>query len=156
MSNSDRIFEVEIIENGKYYNILAAYKVKSLENGETHNILVPYKEDAEVKNSPKYEEGVINIWLRKKPNEGYFISTLERVRAIQDEGKANQDRGHLIAKMFKKYLLTSSELKKIEKKLIIFLEYAMVKILDTIILYPIAILKNLEGNYFTSKKFKLF
>ena len=110
MSNEKQFFEVEIIENGKYYNILAAYKVKSLENGETHNIFVPYKEDAEVKDSPKYEEGVIKIWLRKKPNEGYFIPTLERVRAIQDEGEANQDRGHLIAKMFKKYLLTEREL----------------------------------------------
>lgn len=110
MSNSERIFEVEIIENGKYYNILAAYEVESLENGEAHNILVPYKEDAEVKDSPKYEEGVIKIWLRKKPKEGYFVSTLERVRAIQDEGETNQDRGHLIAKMFKKYLLTECEL----------------------------------------------
>ena len=110
MSNRVRIFEVEIIENGKYYNIIAAYEVEFLENGEHYNILVPYKEDAEVKNSPKYEEGVIKIWLRKKPNEGYFISTLERVRAIQDEGKTNQDRGHLIAKMFKKYLLTEREL----------------------------------------------
>ena len=64
MSNSERIFEVEIIENGKYYNILAAYKVKSLENGETHNILVPYKEDAEVKDSPKYEKNVIKIWFQ--------------------------------------------------------------------------------------------
>lgn len=116
MSNSERIFEVEIIENGKYYNILAAYKVKSLENGETHNILVPYKEDAEVKDSPKYEKNVIKIWLRKVPKGGYFVPILERVSAFECEKLTNQDRGHLIARMFKKYLLTSSELKKNREK----------------------------------------
>ena len=136
-------FNVEIIEDGKYYNIL-------------DNNLVPDTEYKQVKNSPKYEKDVIKIWLRKVPKEGYFVSSLERVSSIQGEITPNQDRGHLIARMFKKYLLTSSELKKIEKKLIIFLDYAMVKILDPRILYPIAILKNLEGNYFTSKKFKLF
>lgn len=116
MSNSERFFEVEFIENGKYYNILVAYKVEFLENGEHYNILVPYKEDAEVKNSPKYEKDIIKIWLRKVPKEGYFVPTLERVSVIQGKGTTNQDRGHLIASMFKKYLLTQSELKNNNKK----------------------------------------
>lgn len=110
MRNSERFFEVEIIKDGKYYNILSTYEVGILKNGKRYNILVPDKKYELVKNSPKYEKNVIKIWLRKVPKEGYFVSTLERVRAIQDEGETNQDRGHLIAKMFKKYLLTEHEL----------------------------------------------
>ena len=96
-------FNVEIIEDGKYYNIL-------------DNNLVPDTEYKQVKNSPKYEKDVIKIWLRKVPKEGYFVSSLERVSSIQGEITPNQDRGHLIARMFKKYLLTSSELKKNREK----------------------------------------
>lgn len=95
-------FNVEIIENGKYYNILDCYN--------------KVDEYDEVKNSPKYEEGVIKIWLRKVPKEGYFVPTLERVSVIQGKDTTNQDRGHLIARMFKKYLLTKSELKNNYKK----------------------------------------
>ena len=96
-------FNVEIIEDGKYYNIL-------------DNNLVPDTEYKQVKNSPKYEKDVIKIRLRKVPKEGYFVSSLERVSSIQGEITPNQDRGHLIARMFKKYLLTSSELKKNREK----------------------------------------
>ena len=96
-------FNVEIIEDGKYYNIL-------------DNINVPDTEYKQVKKSPKYEEGVIKIWLRKVPKEGYFISTLERVSPFKIKKSNGQDRGHLIARMFKKYLLTELELKNNKKK----------------------------------------
>ena len=98
MSNEKQFFEVEIIENGKYYNILT-----------------PHKKDSEVENFPKHDS-VIKIWLRKKPTEGYFVSALERVSPFKIEESNGQDRGHLIARMFKKYLLTESELKNNNKK----------------------------------------
>lgn len=98
MSNEKQFFEVEIIENGKYYNILT-----------------PHKKDSEVENFPKHDS-VIKIWLRKKPREGYFVSSLERVSPFKIEESNGQDRGHLIARMFKKYLLTESELKNNNKK----------------------------------------
>lgn len=98
MSNEKQFFEVEIIENGKYYNILT-----------------PHKKDSEVENFPKHDS-VIKIWLRKKPREGYFVSALERVIPFKIEESNGQDRGHLIARMFKKYLLTESELKNNNKK----------------------------------------
>ena len=98
MSNEKQFFEVEIIENSKYYNILT-----------------PHKKDSEVENFPKHDS-VIKIWLRKKPREGYFVSALERVSPFKIEESNGQDRGHLIARMFKKYLLTESELKNNNKK----------------------------------------
>lgn len=116
MRNSERFFEVEIIKDGKYYNILSTYEVGILKNGKRYNIFVLDKKYEQVKNSPKYEKGVIKIWLRKNPRKGYFVSTLERVSSIQGEITPNQDRGHLIARMFKKYLLTSSELKNNREK----------------------------------------
>ena len=115
-------FNVEIIEDGKYYNIL-------------DNNLVPDTEYKQVKNSPKYEKDVIKIWLRKVPN---------------------QDRGHLIARMFKKYLLTSSELKKNREKVNNFFGVRNGENIRPQNPLSNRILKNLEGNYFTSKKFKLF
>lgn len=96
-------FNVEIIEDGKYYNIL-------------DNITDLDTEYKQVKKYPKYEVGVIKIWLRKVPKEGYFISTLERVSPFKIEKSNGKDRGHLIARMFKKYLLTECELKNNNKK----------------------------------------
>lgn len=116
MRNSERFFEVEIIKDGKYYNILSTYEVGILKNGKRYNIFVLDKKYEQVKNSPKYEEGVVKIWLRKEPKEGYFVPILKRVSAFKCEKLTNQDRGHLIARMFKKYLLTSSELKKNREK----------------------------------------
>ena len=110
MRNSERSFEVEIIKDGKYYNILSTYEVGILKNGKRYNIFVLDKKYEQVKNSPKYEEGVVKIWLRKEPKEGYFVPILKRVSAFKCEKLTNQDRGHLIAKMFKKYLLTEREL----------------------------------------------
>lgn len=91
--------EKEVGKN--YYNIDMDYNIDN-------NIL------EKVKNQPLYDEKneIWKVVLRKNPSEGYFITTLNKRKLEAISTENGQDKGHIIGRLFKKYLFTEDELEK--------------------------------------------
>lgn len=93
--------ELVWVKKGKYYDIQCDMAI----------------DEESVGQSPVFEgKSLRKVILRKKPKEKYFVSSLDKVKHTSSEKESGKDRGHLIADMFKNYLLTKDELEEHKDK----------------------------------------
>lgn len=93
-------WEMQLILDGQYYKFLDKVKM-----------------DCRVDQKPIYRDNPImwKIILRKEPKTNYFVSALNNIQHNNTEVNStsevtSKDKGHFIAKSFKKFLLTTKEL----------------------------------------------
>ena len=97
-------FELEYVENGKYFNILNKWEI-----------------DPSVERLPYYDRKSKRIViLRKNPIPDYFIESLTEIHHDGMPSEKDKDRGHLIAQSFKEFLLTKDELSSFNNEVNIF------------------------------------
>ncbi|MCK3990095.1 hypothetical protein HO564_09965 [Streptococcus suis] len=87
-------FDLELVENGKYFNILNKWEL-----------------DPSVERLPYYDgKSKRIVILRKNPISDYFIESLTEIHHDGMPSVKDKDRGHFIAQSFKEFLLTPDEL----------------------------------------------
>ncbi|HFI0328651.1 TPA: hypothetical protein ACGOU4_001239 [Streptococcus suis] len=97
-------FNLELVENGKYYNILNKWEL-----------------DPSVERLPYYDgKSKRIVILRKNPISDYFVESLIEIHHDGMPSEKDKDRGHLIAQSFKEFLLTTDELRSLNNEVNIF------------------------------------
>lgn len=97
-------FNLELVEDGKYYNILNKWEL-----------------DPSVERLPYYDgKSKRIVILRKNPISDYFIESLIEIHHDGMLSEKDKDRGHLIAQSFKEFLLTTDELRSLNNEVNIF------------------------------------
>ena len=87
-------FDLELVENGKYFDILNKWDL-----------------DPSVVRLPFYDgKSKRIVVLRKNPISDYFIESLTEIHHDGMPSEKGKDRGHFIAQSFKEFLLTPDEL----------------------------------------------